>query len=112
MPPNTAPQRPSVPVGSVRNLKINAQGQLDSGELFTAVLITEVTTSDLTITGKAVSTSTMTVNEDDAVLAGQGFICTVSGMLVANSPYKLKIVGTTDGSQTIVGYVIFLVADE
>jgi hypothetical protein len=92
---------------------VSFKGHLDSGELITGVTIEEQDTSVLTITGKAVNSSTMTVNEDDAVLAGQGAVCTIAGATIAGGPsYKIKIVATTDGSQTIPGYVIFLVANK
>lgn len=112
MPANTAPEMPSFPVGSERNAKISFKGHLDDGELLSSVTVVEDTTTDLIITGKAVNSSTMTVNHDDAVLAGQGAICKVTGMLVANSPYKLNWVGTTDAGQVIPGFTLFLVANK
>ena len=115
MPANTAPERPSVPVGSERNERISFKGYLDDSELVASLTVVEDTTSDLTITGKAINSATMTVGQDEAVLAGQGGVCHVSGMTIANSPYTLNWVATTDASpdpQIIPCYTIFIVANK
>lgn len=115
MPSNTAPEIPSIPVGSERNVKISFKGHLDEGELVSSLTVLEDTTTDLTITGETVNDATMTVGHDEAVLAGQGGVCHITGMLVANSPYKLNWVATTDSSptpQVIPGFSILLVANK
>ncbi len=110
---NTAPELISAPEGATRNAKVSCKGQLDSGDLLTGTpTIVEVdadnavvSPSDLTISGKAVNSSTMEVNEDTTVLAGQGVVYTFSGQLVANSPYRIRTtVSTTPGGQTLVVY--------
>jgi len=117
--PNTAPEHPSIPVGSSHNAKVSFKGQLDSGELLTGTptvvevnaLDVAVSPSDLTISGKAVNTATIAVNEDTAVLAGQAVVYLVSGQLLTNTPYRIKITATTDGGQTLVGYDYLHVAN-
>lgn len=106
---NTAPQRPQVPVGATRNHKVSFVGQLDSGELLTGTpLAVEVTTSDLTITNKAVNSAALTIN-NKTVAIGQAVTFTASGQLVASSPYTVKITATTDATaaQTLVAYAVF-----
>ena len=109
----TAPERPSVPEGAARNVKTSFKGQLDSGELLSGTpTITEVTTSDLTISNEALNSSTITIGDDTSVLANQAVTYTVTGQQVANSPYTLKIVVGTDASQTLVAYDILEVRNE
>lgn len=106
---NTAPETPSVPEGATRNVKVSFQGQLDSGELLSGTpSVAEVTTTDLTITGKALNSETITVNEDTGVLASQAVIFTVTGFDVDNSPYTIKITVDTDAGQTLIGYTRLL----
>ena len=110
---NTAPERPSVPEGATRNAKTSFKGQLDSGELLSSTpVVTEMTTSDLTISNEALNTSTITVGDDTSVLASQAVQYTVTGQLVANSPYTLKIVVSTDASQTLVAYDVLEARNE
>ena len=106
---STAPQRPVAIVGETNNFSVSFAGKLDSGEVLTGTpTAAEQTSSDLTITNVAVSTAALTIN-DISVAIGLAVQLSVSGHLVANSPYKVKITAVTDSSpdQTKVGYLIF-----
>lgn len=84
---------------------------LDSGELLTGTpTIVEITTTDLTITNKAVSTTTLTI-EGVAVLTGQAVQFLVAGML-AGVTYTIKITVSTDSTpaRTKVVDVVFKTA--
>jgi len=110
---NTAPERPPLIVGETRNDRVSFKGNLDAGELLTGTpLVVEVTTTNLTLTSKAINTSTIAVGADAAVLAGQAVQFTVAGQLAATGKYKIQITVTTDGGQTLVKYVWLLVASE
>ena len=107
---NTAPQRPVLVAGETTNARYSLKGKLDSGELATGTpTITEETTSDLTITNKAINSSTLTINDDTAVLAGQAAIWTTTGQLLATREYTLKITFTTDASQTRTIFARYIV---
>ena len=114
MPLNTAPERPAVMVGATRNAGVSFVGQLDSGELLTgAPTIAEVTTTDLTIANKAVSTSALVIN-NKTVIVGAAVTFTVSGQLAANSPYTMSIIVGTDAgnAQTLKVLVTFTATTE
>lgn len=107
MPANTAPQRPVVAVGETRNVSVSFVDLLDSGEVLTGTpTIVEVTTTDLTISNKRVSTTATTIN-GETVAIGKAVQFKVSGQLTTNSPYTIKITVGTDASpaQTFVKYV-------
>lgn len=111
---NTAPQRPTAVVGEGRLFAVSFDGKLDSGEALTGTpTVTEVTTSDLTIANKAVSTSDLTINHK-TVTTGRAVQFLVSGHLVANSPYTVRISCATDSSpaQTVKGKLKFNVEAE
>jgi hypothetical protein len=99
-------------VGAVRLCKVSFKGQLESSELLNGttggatLTVAEVTTTDLTIGGAIFNASTITIDDDTAVLAGQAVTFSVTGQLEANSPYTIKITCTTDASQTLVAYVV------
>jgi hypothetical protein len=108
---NTAVKQPEFPVGSVQLFSISFVGQLDSGEKLTGTpLVTEQTTSDLTITNKVVSTAALVI-DGQTVAIGKAVQCLVSGFQVANSPYTIKVQCDTDSSpaQTKIGYGVFAV---
>lgn len=109
MPANTAPQKPTIAVGEIRNVAVSFADVLDSGELLTGTpTVVEVTTTDLTLSSKAVNTAALTIN-GESVAIGKAVQFRVSGQLVANSPYTIKITVSTDASpaQTLVKYVTF-----
>ena len=104
---HTANERPPMAVGETRNFAVSFVGQLDSGETISSVTsVTEVTTSVLTITNKAVNSAAVTINEV-SVGIGLAVQFTVAGQVAASSPYTIKILAVTSGSQTLVGWVTF-----
>lgn len=105
----TAYQRPVLVVGETRNVAVDFQDVLDSGELLTGTpTVAEVTTTDLTIASKAINTAALTI-DGRAVAIGEAVQFKVSGQLAANSPYTIKITVSTTASpaQTLVRYVVF-----
>ena len=103
---NLAPERPSFPVGSIRLFSVSFVGQLDVGELLTGVpLVVEQTTTDLTISNKAVNTAALTIN-GKAVAIGQAVQCLVSGFLTSHRPYTIKVTCATNSTpaETLIGY--------
>lgn len=95
--PNTAPQRRTKTVGETRNLAVSFVDVLDASELLTGTpTVVEVTTSDLTITNKAVNNASMVVN-GETCLAGQVVTCTVAGG-VAGTDYQIRITVGTNAS--------------
>jgi len=111
MPANTAPERPVIAVGETRNVAVSFVDVLDDDELLTGTpTIVEVTTNDLTLTNKTVNTSVLTIN-GHSVAIGKAIQFKVSGQLVANSPYTIKITVSTNAAQTLVKYVVLSVAE-
>jgi hypothetical protein len=107
-----ADQIPAFAVGDTRNGAISFAGQLDSGEALTGTpTVVELTTTDLTISGVAVSTTALTIN-GETVAIGEAVQFKVVGMTAAN--YRLKVTATTDSTpaQTLVRYVRFQVVPE
>ena len=107
----TAPERPVATVGETNLFSVSLAGVLDSGELATGTpTVTEVTSSDLTISNVAVNTAALTIN-DISVVSGKAVQFKVIDHVVANSPYKLKITFSTDSTpaQTKIRYVTFTV---
>lgn len=103
----TAEQVCYAAVGSTRLVSVSFAGQLDSGESLTGTpTVAEVTTSDLSLTNKVVSTAALTIN-DLSVAAGAAVQFLVSGQLAANSPYTIQITVGTDATpaQTLIGKV-------
>lgn len=89
MPANVAPERIRVTVGEVPNVAIDCQGLLDSGELIsTLTSILEITTTDLTIDNKAISTAALTINGVTAAI-GEALTCRIAGIL-AGKQYHLQ----------------------
>jgi len=111
---NLAEERPVTAVGETNNFAISFVNILDEGELVIGTpTVVEETTSDLTISNKAVNTSTLIINSK-TVIAGKAVQFSVSGQLEASSPYVIKITVGTDSTpaQTKVKYVKFLADDE
>ena len=111
---NTAQERPVAVPGETNLCSVSLVGILDSGELATGTpTVTEVTTTDLTITSIAVSTAELTIN-NKAVAVGKAIQFKVVGQLVANSPYTLKITVATDSTpaQSKIVFVKLDVANE
>lgn len=95
--PNTAPQRRTKTVGETRNVAVSFVDVLDASELLTGTpTVLEVTSTDLTLTNKAVNAQAMTVN-GVACLAGQVVTFTVAGG-VAGTTYDIRITVSTNAS--------------
>ena len=110
---NVAPQTPSAAPGSVDNHAVSFAAVLDEGELLTGTpTVEEVTTSDLTITNKALNTVALTIN-NQSVAIGMAVQFRVSGQLVTGSPYTIKITVGTDSTpaQTKVKWIKFVVEE-
>ena len=89
--------------GSTRNVTVSFHDTLDSGVTLTLSTIAEVTTTDLTITNKAINTAEVTVpdnGETVTVAVGQAAQCTVAGG-TAGLSYLVRITVTTSESETI-----------
>lgn len=107
---NTATERPVTAAGEENLFSVSFDGVLDSGELLASVTsVTEETTTNLTISNKAVSTAALTIN-NVAVITGRAIQFKVVGQLVATGRYTLKIIVVTDSTpaQTKVKWVKFV----
>jgi len=114
MPKNTAPERPVLVPGETRLFSVSYDDALDSGESLTGTpTVEEQTTTDLTITNETVSDTALTI-KDKSVPAGRAVQFLVSGQLIANSPYTIKITCSTDSSpaQTLIRFVAFKVENQ
>jgi hypothetical protein len=93
--PNTAPQRRTKTASETRNVAVSFVDVLDVGELLTGTpTVVEVTSTDLTLTNKAVNGSSLVVN-DVTCLAGQVVTFTVAGG-VAGTDYQIRITATSN----------------
>jgi len=90
----------------VRTISVSFSGKLDSGELCTGTpTITEVTSSDLTLASKAVSTEILVINGVSTPI-GEAVQCSVTGG-TAGTTYEIKIAVSTDATpaQTLYGTI-------
>ena len=91
-------------VSEVLNAQFSFDLELRSTELLTGTpTITEVTSSDLTITNKLVSASELSIS-GRTVAIGRAITFTVSGG-VAKTSYVINCIVDTDAGQTLVGNV-------
>ena len=97
----------------VRTIAVSFDNKLDSGELLTGTpIIVEVTTTDLTLGSKAVSTAALTIN-GESVAIGKALQCSVTGG-TAGTTYEIKFTCGTDATpaQTLIGTIkLKVVAD-
>jgi len=94
---HTCPQKHSKTASEVVNCSVDFTGKLDSGELLTGTpTVTELTSSDLTISSVAVSTSTLTIN-GVSVATGAAVTYSVSGG-TADTDYTLIVTCGTDAT--------------
>ena len=106
---NTAPQVRELNTAEVANVAVDCSGFLDSGETITgAVTVTEVTTSELTITGAQTNGSSIEV-DGSTVTAGLGVQFTVNTTGSAAGTYKILITVVTSATQTRKGFVTLVV---
>ena len=104
----TAPQIHAITTDETRNIAVDCQGFLDTGELLTGTpTITEVTTALLTLTNKQVSTAELTIN-GATVAIGEAIQFTAAGSTAGN--YSVKFICGTDASQTVSGFVKIIVS--
>jgi len=100
-------------VSEVRNVAVSFDKSLDSGEQFTGTpTVTEVTSSDLTLDNKAVSTGSLSI-KDKTVTVGRAIQFRVASGS-AGTRYTVAIQCGTNSTpaQTIRGYVLIrVVAD-
>jgi hypothetical protein len=103
--PTIANQRGEMSAGAARNVAIDYTSELaKTGELLTGTpTITEVTTSDLTLSNKAVSTASLTILGETVAIgkAVQFKVSAGSGLL---GQYTVRITVSTDATpaQTFV----------
>lgn len=106
---NTAPQRWTFVEGEIRLCSVAFAGQLDTGELLKGTpTVTEVSTSDLTLSNKVVNTAELTMlGETYAIGEAVQFLAT--GQLASQGSYTIKITCGTDSTpaQTLIGLVEF-----
>lgn len=107
--PNIAPQLHEVGIAETRAIAVDFQGKLEQNspleKLSGTPTVTEVTTTDLTLASKAISTGILSINGVDVPIAmAVQFTVDASGGTVGKE-YTIKIVCGTDGSQTVSGYV-------
>ena len=110
---NTATEIPVFTPNEVRLCSVSFDEELDEGESLTGTpTVTEETTSDLTLANKSVSTAALTIL-GESISAGRAVQFKVSGQIVANSPYTIRIkCGTnSDPAQIVEGFVKFRVVD-
>lgn len=101
-----APQVHEMTTTETRLVSVGFINKLESGELLTGTpTVAEETTSDLTITNKAVNTSTLTI-DGVSHAAGQAVQFLVTGV-VAGTLYSIDILCGTDATpaQTLNGEV-------
>jgi len=97
-------------VGSTRTAYTSFAGQLNAGELLTgSVTVEEIGTSDLTISGEAVTTAEVDINGEEVPL-GKAVQFSVADAQ-AGVTYKLKITVSTNATpaQTLIGNILFAV---
>jgi len=107
----TAPEIPVTAEGSVELFSESLDGVLDSGELVASITsVTEVTSTDLTISNESVSSAALTIN-GISVAIGKAIQFKVIGQLTATKNYTLKMIVVTDSSpaQTKVRFCKFVV---
>jgi len=99
MPPDVEPIILEKKVSEIRNVAISFAGVVDVGELLTGTpTIVEVTTTDLTLSNKVVSTAQLTIN-GKKVLIGEAVQFKVLGG-TADTNYGIRITVGTDSTPT------------
>ncbi len=94
-------QRPTVSVGETEIVSIDYTDKLDASELLTGTpTVTEVTTTDLTLTNKVVNTAEARILGRDVDI-GKAVQFKVSGQKI-NTQYSIRITVSTDSGRTLV----------
>lgn len=94
-------QRPVISVGETEVVSIDYTEYLDADELLTGTpTVAEVTTTDLTLSNKVVSTEVVRILERD-VAVGKAVQFKVSGQKI-NTQYSIRVTASTDGGRVVV----------
>lgn len=105
--PITLKGTPTISVGDTDIGSVDLQDYLDSGETFTGTpTIVEITTTDLTLSNKAVNTSALTIF-GRTVAIGAALQVKVSGQQT-NRTYTLQMTCATTAGRTLTFYVQFI----
>lgn len=95
--PITLEQRPVVSAGDVEMVGIDYTDWLDSGELLTGTpTVAEVTTTDLTLSNKAVNSTAVTIL-GTSVAVGKAVQFKMSGQS-AGKTYRVRVTVSTDAT--------------
>ena len=106
MPPDVEPEIIEMKVSEVRNVAVSFVGKLDDGELLTGTpLVVEITSTDLTLVNKVISTAALTIN-GKSVAIGEAVQFKVSTPK-ANINYDVRLTATTDSTpaQTLIATI-------
>ena len=101
-----ATERQEKTASAVRNIAVSFVGKLDDGELLSGTpTVSELVTTDLTITNEGVNTAELTIS-GKSVPIGQAVQFSVAGGTAGRS-YKITISVATDStpSQTLYGTI-------
>lgn len=102
--PQVAEQRGTMSAGDTRNVAVDFTDELDSGELLTGTpTVVEVTTTDLTLGNKAVSTGSLTILGNTVATGAAVQFNVIAGSSLLGE-YRIRITAGTDSSpaQTLV----------
>ncbi len=93
---------PSISVGATDTIAINFERWLDASETISSATVVEVTSSDLTLTNKAVNTEAIVV-DGDTVAIGAGVQFSLSGQSATGGAggdglYRIRVTPTTNSS--------------
>lgn len=103
MPPDVEPDILEKKVSEVRNVAVSYANILDDGEILSGTpTIVEVTTPDLTLTDKIISTVKLTINGKSVPIAEAVQFKVAVGL--ANTNYDIRITISTDATpaQTLI----------
>jgi hypothetical protein len=96
----TLPQMHTISVGDTEKVSVNYTEHLDVGESLTGTpTVVEITTTDLTIGNKVVSSVTYVESgTGNTVAVGSAVQFTVSGGTAAHSPYTISVTVSTNAT--------------
>lgn len=98
-------QHHTVSEGSTHNVAVSFDDDLASGETISSIAVVEVTTSDLTLASKVVSTGTLTIL-GESVATGRAVQFSVAGG-TAGVLYSIKVTATTGASPAqVIPYLV------
>lgn len=95
----TLPGMAVISAGETEVISIDYQSHLDTAEFLTSTpIITEQTTTDLTLLSKTVSTTALTIN-GKSVAIGEAVQFTITGQQ-AKKTYRIRVAVPTDATPT------------